>query len=71
MGWFIQIMSLLRLHGSYQRLLGWRWGKQHWVCFLVLYVWETDIQHLATRIVDVGRKSNMEVGILYVFVVQR
>lgn len=66
---FIQIMSLLRLHGehcSYQHLLGWRWGKQHWICFLVLYVWVIAIQPLATHIMDVGRKSNAEVGILYI-----
>lgn len=47
-------------------LLGWRWGKQHWICFLVLYVWVIAIQPLATHIMDVGRKSNAEVGILYI-----
>lgn len=65
MGWF-------RLHGGhcwYQRVLGCRWGKQHCIWVLVLYEQETAIQPLATPVVHVGRKSNMEVVILYMFVV--
>lgn len=41
-------------------------SSTHWICFLVLYVWVIAIQPLATHIMDVGRKSNAEVGILYI-----